>query len=63
MSPPELPAWARWMAVDADGALWVHAQEPLEHEHGGYENEVGRRLKIGQGEPDPRWRQSLERLG
>lgn len=54
--------WARWKAQDADGAIWLFEQEPLEHERGWYENEVGRRLRIGQGEPNPAWRETLERV-
>jgi len=69
------PDWARWRAQDADGAIWVFEAEPLEHEQrrwvavrrhpqrGWYENEVGRRLRLGQGAPNPDWRLTLVRLG
>lgn len=62
MEHEALPDWARWQAQDADGAIWVYEAEPLEQERGWYENEVGRRLRIGQGKRNPDWRLSLVRL-
>ncbi len=59
----DLPAWARWLAQDADGSWWVYEVEPLEYHRGWYENELGRRQRLGGGEPNPEWRKTLRRLG
>ncbi len=56
--PP--PAWVRWIAQDADGAWWGYSVEPLQHDTGWYENEVGRCLALGRGEPNPDWRETLQ---
>ena len=37
-----IPNWARWLAMDEDGSLWSYEAEPHCHDHGWYENEVGR---------------------
>jgi len=58
----ELPAWARWIATDADGAVWAYEAEPLLHDHGFYENEVGRRLLLGRVAPSDDWRESLTKV-
>lgn len=42
-----LPLWARWLAQDADGRWWAYEHEPHRHEHGWYENEVGRSKCVG----------------
>jgi hypothetical protein len=63
-SPPwdlDLPAWVQWVAQDEDGALWGYEVEPLRHDHGWYENEVGRCVKLEQGLPESRWKDSLQR--
>jgi len=41
-----LPQWARWCAMDADGAWWCYEAEPHPHDHGWYENEVGRSQRV-----------------
>lgn len=56
------PAWARWIAQDADGAIWVFEHEPNEGATSWYENEVGRYLKVDHGEANPQWRDSLVKL-
>lgn len=56
------PAWAAWLAQDADGAWWCYEAEPHQHDTGWYENEVGRIGKLGHGEPNPEWRESLVRV-
>jgi len=50
-----------WIAQDADGAWWGYSVEPLQHDTGWYENEVGDRIKLSQDIPNPEWRQSLRR--
>ncbi|HEY5602874.1 MAG TPA: hypothetical protein VIM41_07200 [Gammaproteobacteria bacterium] len=37
----DLPDWARWVAQDADGVWRGYACEPLQRDHGWYENEIG----------------------
>lgn len=56
----DLPDWARWIATDADGAVWAYEVEPLLHDTGWYENEVGRRLLLGRQTPIDNWRESLK---
>lgn len=64
MSTPldDLPAWAAWLAQDADGAWWCFEAEPNQHDRGWYENEVGRYLKVGHDAPNPDWRDALVRV-
>ncbi len=57
-----LPPWARWIAMDADGAWWCYEAEPHPHDRGWYENEVGRSRRITGLEPAADWRHSLRRL-
>ncbi len=56
-----LPDWVDWLAQDADGCWWGYEVEPLERDHGWYENEVGRNVRWKQAEPSPRWRNTLRR--
>ncbi|MDD4882377.1 MAG: hypothetical protein PHX10_12425 [Gallionellaceae bacterium] len=55
----DLPDWALWLAQDADGAWWCYEAEPNQHGTGWYENEAGRLAKVGHGEPNSAWRESL----
>lgn len=57
----EIPDWVNWVAQDADGAWWGYSVEPLEAATHWYENEVGRYIALGHGEPNPEWRASLKR--
>ena len=57
-----IPSWVQWVAQDRDGHWWGYEVEPLRHEHGWYENEVGRCIKLGQTRADGQWKDSLERL-
>ena len=41
--------WVHWLAQDADGAWWGFEVEPLMHDSGWYENEVGRYIRAGGG--------------
>lgn len=55
-----LPPWVAWIAQDADGAWWGFEVEPLQHDCGWYENEVGRCLRLVNGPPNPDWQATLE---
>lgn len=59
--PLNPPNWAHWLAQDADGSWWAFEAEPNEYDHGWYENEVGRCLKLDEREANPHWRESLRR--
>jgi len=59
----DLPKWILWVAQDEDGACWGYECEPHQHEHGWYENEVGRCIKLLKGQPNPDWRSSLQKVG
>jgi len=62
MAPPavaELPRWVAWLAQDADGAWWGYEVEPLQYDRGWYENELGRRIPVGQDRPNSQWAQTL----
>ena len=58
----DLPAWATWIAQDADGTWWAYEAEPNQHDHGWYENEVGRSVRLRRDDPNPTWPQTLRRL-
>jgi hypothetical protein len=58
----KLPTWVSWLAQDADGVWWGYEFEPQQHDSGWYENEVGRCLRVAEGEVDGNWRQRLKRL-
>lgn len=53
------PAWARWLAQDADGSWWCYEHEPNLACINWYENEVGHSLRIRKDSPNPRWRETL----
>lgn len=55
------PPWVNWIAQDADGSWWGHSVEPLRHDRGWYENEVGDCIRLGAGTADG-WRESLRRV-
>lgn len=61
MKRPSLPDWVQWLAQDADGTWWGYEAEPLQRDGGWYENEVGRYVRLAQGDPNPRWQQTLSR--
>ncbi|MDJ0834539.1 MAG: hypothetical protein QNJ69_13530 [Gammaproteobacteria bacterium] len=63
MQRKELPDWARWVAMDADGQWWCYQAEPHRHDRGWYENEVGQVARVGYiDSTDIDWRDSLLRL-
>lgn len=56
------PDWVRWLAQDRNGAWWGFEHEPNEGDCSWYENEVGRYLRLGDGEANPQWQTTLERI-
>lgn len=54
-----IPAWARWIAQDANGAWWAFEHEPNEGAKSWYENEVGKYRLIRKDLPNAEWRNSL----
>ena len=56
-----LPDWVYWLAQDEDGTWWGYEVEPLQYHKGWYENELGRRLRLGGGAPNPDWAFTLEK--
>ena len=59
---PTLPAWAEWIAQDADGVWWAYEAEPNQQHNGWYENEVGRIQRLRRDVPNPDWERSLRRV-
>jgi len=57
-----LPGWINWTAQDANGNWWGYNAEPHQHDQGWYENEVGDCLLLGSGNPNPCWRDTLQRV-
>ena len=57
----EMPSWVRWLAQDSDGSWWAYEAEPLQHDSGWYENEVGRRIRFGRSAVMGDWKGSLRR--
>lgn len=57
-----LPDWACWLAQDADGCWWIYEVEPLQYHQGWYENELGKRTKLGCTEPVKNWQNMLFRV-
>ena len=55
----KVPAWARWLAQDEDGTWWAYEAEPNQQDHGWYENEVGRIVRLGQTAPPDDWESTL----
>lgn len=58
----KLPDWVLWVAQDADGTWWAYECEPLQHDNGWYENEVGRHLKVMCSEANPQWESTLRKI-
>lgn len=59
----QIPAWVRWLAQDANGAIWGYEHEPNRSDSAWYENEVGRYRKLAQAEPNRGWVNTLRRVG
>jgi hypothetical protein len=47
-----MPEWVKWVAQDSSGAWWGYSVEPLRHDAGWYENEVGKCVRLGETRPD-----------
>jgi hypothetical protein len=58
----EAPGWVHWIAQDFSGVWWGFEAEPNQGHDFWYENEVGRYLRLAQGEVNPRWRDSLQKI-
>lgn len=58
----QLPDWVMWVAQDPDGSWWGYACEPLQHDNGWYENEVGRYIKLMESNVNPSWRETLQKI-
>jgi len=56
------PGWVNWLAQDADGTWWGFEVEPLQHDTGWYENEIGRYIRLEAGTGNPAWRDTLRRV-
>lgn len=41
MTFDKVPAWAAWLAQDADGAWWAYEAEPNKQDKGWYEKRSG----------------------
>lgn len=59
--PFTVPSWVRWIAQDSNGQWWGYSVEPLRHDHGWYENEVGDYIPLGHSVVED-WESSLRRL-
>ena len=55
-----IPAWVYWIAQDSSGVWWGYSVEPLRHDSGWYENEVGRYIRLGISPPVD-WECSLKK--
>ena len=58
----EIPDWVNGLAQDADGTWWGYSCEPLAHESGWYENEVGQSVALNKGSPDSAWKQHIYKI-
>lgn len=56
-----VPAWAAWLAQDEDGTWWAYEAEPNKQDHGWYENEVGRIMRLGRTAPPADWETTLKK--
>ncbi|MEW5968197.1 MAG: hypothetical protein AB1720_14595 [Pseudomonadota bacterium] len=61
MNLDKVPAWAAWLAQDADGTWWAYEAEPNKQDHGWYENEVGRIQRLGKTSAPVDWEATLTR--
>ena len=61
MTFAKVPGWVTWLAQDADGTWWGYEAEPNKQDHGWYENEVGRIVRLGLSEPPDDWETTLTR--
>jgi hypothetical protein len=52
----------QWIAQDADGSWWGYEHSPNMADHGWYENEVGRIVRLGNDAPPADWQTTLRRV-
>lgn len=57
-----LPIWARYLAQDANGTWWAYEASPNQHQHGWYENEIGRYQQLIQTKQNTAWQETLIQL-
>ncbi|MEJ2310143.1 MAG: hypothetical protein P8Z31_07120 [Gammaproteobacteria bacterium] len=62
VDPATLPAWAKWLAQDADGTWWAYEHEPNEGAVSWYENEVGASLRLLRQADNSGWRRTLVKI-
>ena len=51
----KVPEWVNRIAQARTPACWGYEAEPNQQHNGWYENEVGRVVKLGMGEPPADW--------
>lgn len=59
LSDFDIPGWVNWLAQDSDGTWWGYSVEPLLHDSGWYENEIGNYIRLGCTPAVADWRHSL----
>ena len=57
-----VPEWVHWIAQDEDGGWWGYEHSPNQADHGWYENEVGRVIRLTQGAPPADWQSTLRQV-
>jgi hypothetical protein len=57
-----IPSWVRWIAQDANGNWWGYSVEPLAHDQGWYENEVGDCVLLRRDPPNAGWQETLQAI-
>lgn len=60
--PANIPVWVAWIAQDRNGAWWGYSVEPLRHDSGWYENEVGHCIQLAVTNDIQHWEDSLLRV-
>ena len=58
----QIPVWVKWLAQDANGVWWGYEAEPHQHDHGWYENECGRCIRLSRAAVNPRWAKTLTKI-
>jgi len=61
MTLDKVADWVAWLAQDEDGTWWGYEAEPNKQDHGWYENEVGRIVRLGKTAPPADWEATLTR--
>lgn len=58
----EVPDWVEWVVQDKDGKWEGHKYKPEPDNEYGDWNSWGQYITIGQGDPNPNWRESLYKI-